>query len=223
VLGSLAIQFCVLAILAWRLLAPPTANPYATAPQRAGSGSVFATPDEIDPRDVEVSAKLAVLDEVVSRLPGGTSGLVSALAETKQQVNELQSSLRGQRALEVELNRQVAGLKADLAKANRGNDRLVREIEQLQSSLSELEERNEVQLARIAELQSTVDGEPSAEPKKDLASRDQALWKWAGILIGTAAGFLAISGVVAGLLRWRKSHEVVHPASEESRPATNKD
>jgi chromosome segregation ATPase len=219
VFGSLAIQLGVLAILAWRLLAPleNQASPEVSEQLTAVAQTVSHL-SEAQRRDAELNAKIAMLDTVVAQLPGGQQRLVSSLVEKTKEIDELQAGIRGHRALEAELDRRVAGLQTELKKTQSQSERLAAQINQVQNSLDELEQRSQAQLARISELQAD-DADQSAAPGADVG--DDRLWKWTGLAIGATAGILAVCGIITAFLRRKRAHESFE-VSEESDPQPNK-
>ena len=144
VLSSLTIQLCVLALIAWRVLAP---SPLATSPdvaqQLASLQREWADQAEMRQREAEVSAKLAVLDEVVGRVPGGQQGLATSLAEKTREVDELRGSHRGHLALEAELDARITGLQSELRGAQARGERLAGELKDLRTSLAALRQEDE--------------------------------------------------------------------------------
>jgi proteasome lid subunit RPN8/RPN11/TolA-binding protein len=222
VLSSLTIQLCVLALIAWRVLAP---SPLATAPdvaqQLASLPREWADQAELRQREAEMSAKLAILDEIVGRVPGGQQGLASALAEKTREVEELRASHRGHVALQAELDARIASLQSELRTAQSRGERLSGELDDLRTSLIALRQEDDLRRKRLAELESQVTTGGGNELSPGTLRGDRELWNWTWLAIGGTAACLALGGLATAILRWKRPPHNSDSHSEETSDPTN--
>lgn len=163
VLGSLAIQLCLVGLIAWRLLAPMSDERAGRDPQ-VGSASIEqpALPEQIEQlaeqtrREVRESTLYDLLMEVASAR-GEDPSLAAALAESRREQALLQQNLEGQLA-RVEL------LMQELERAEAAARGWAASRDALQQQVAELEAENG-ELRQIVEglRQKLVEIDPGAQ------------------------------------------------------------
>lgn len=199
VLGMLASQFLVLALLAWRTLGPGSAGPVSGAPEapatRAAAGPEAAGPGSSTPNAAEL--QLQLLDRVVDQLGTGTPrGLVQMLEQLQAENAGLRADARVYRDLEARVRVENESLARALAAAERTRDELARQVAALQAEL------------RAAEL-----ARANQPPAGTAANLLPAAWSANGgglpeaWLLG-AAGLLAAGGLAwAAWAVWKRRRE----------------
>ncbi|MFV1964725.1 MAG: Mov34/MPN/PAD-1 family protein [Pirellulaceae bacterium] len=222
--SSLAIQCCLLVLIAWRLLAPPTptTNDEVREPWATLEESITALA-EARSREVATDSKIAVLDEVVRHLEGGRPGLVRSLAARTSEIDEMHASIRSHMALEKQLDSKIGQLEDHLIVAKRNGKRLDEHVQGLQTTLTALRARSELQIEQISRLEEklaeyenpTVDGEEAE------SGTFWTPWTWAMLGIAAAAVCLIAGGGVATLMRHRKNPPEFEESSDELVEPTN--
>jgi hypothetical protein len=197
----LAAQFLLVALLAWRLLAPDlgTVAKVETPAQAVADDprlpSAAASSQEQRARQVE--AQLRVLDRVVGALQDSApENLVQLLEEKERENLRLEADARVYRGLEARVateNEKLMQL-LDAAKAERL--RLGERIEELQTEVAAQELAEDQYRREIAGLRADLEGAESGEGATSLASRlrDPMSWLWAAG--GALVGALLVLGAV---------------------------
>jgi proteasome lid subunit RPN8/RPN11 len=217
VLGLLAVQFCFLVLIAWRMMSPPAAQtPEGTQQQLALLKRSTEALSEARRRDAETETKIEVLDQVMGRLDGAKQqGLVRSLAERTSEVEELRASVRGHQALEKQLDDQLAGLQAELESAELFGKRVGEERDDLRNDVSNLKSRNKLQREKIATLEEKLASYESPPDDGETSPDDVETWHWAWIVLGAALVALVLGGCTAALLRGKKNRSDLEESSEE--------
>jgi proteasome lid subunit RPN8/RPN11 len=222
VLSSLTIQCCLLALIAWKLLAPAT--PDATAeigtPEKVLEQSIQAL-SEARSREVAVDSKVAMLDEVVGQLGDGEPGIVRSLAARTAEIEEMRAGIRGQMALEKQLNRQINKLESDLAHSQANAKRLDEQAQGLESTLIALKASNDLQGEQLARLEKKLAEYENPTSDDDSGSTFWTPWNSALLGIAAAATFLIVGGSVAAIMRRRTSAPEFEESPEETTDSAN--
>lgn len=178
VLGMLSLQFCLLAIITWRLLLPPDSS---TEAANVSAQQQLDRIADAQIREIEFDAKVAMLDEIVRQ--GGTpDGLVASLTERSAQLATLENDLQAHRQLNHALN-------TNLSRAEKEITQFKRSEERLQTRLKSLRDKQ-------------------AETKKAEGDEETpAGWAWPWMALATAAGLICGAGVVMAFARPQGSTE----------------
>jgi proteasome lid subunit RPN8/RPN11 len=184
-LGMLAMQFCFLMLISWRVLVPaePPAAALSSAKELSSLQASIDRLAEVQEQKSDIDAKLEVLDKVLGKWDGTAQPIVQSLAAKTSEAQELRSSLEAHEAQEQHLDAQIKERDAQLATAA-GQQRY------LEKSLASAHARLDSQAKELDELRKKLapDKESASEPTAD------ANWKWiaGGVvvlatLLGTAA------------------------------------
>jgi proteasome lid subunit RPN8/RPN11 len=177
--GTLALQFCLLAVIAWRL-APATPSAAADSQAQRASAARLELPAAAAQRDVVLDAKLEVLDLVVSRMVDAPESLVTRLAQSESETAALRDDLR----------------------AHRGHSaRLEAEAEQASSLLNETRHREaELRTQRDALREALARLEAAQRPNDEAdALPSRTYWHWSWLAVAAAVGAICGGGLIAGL------------------------
>lgn len=149
VLGMLGLQFCFLALLAWRILLPADLAdpPRELAAIQQGIQELSETRD----RQADVDAKLEVLERVIQQSADAPEGILKSYAEQTAMTHELRTNLRAQQSLARELETKAESLAQALAKANREDERQRAELEKLESRMAMLSSKLEASRAELVQ------------------------------------------------------------------------
>jgi proteasome lid subunit RPN8/RPN11 len=200
VLGMLAMQFCFLMLIAWKLLLPEEPGDVEAKPEIAAVQASIDKLAEAQRTRNEVDAKLEVLDGVIGKWDGTQGPILESLTAKTSEIDDLRSRVRGQEAVEKELDTEVKRLNSDLAKAAGREQRL-------ENMIASLEARGRLNQEKIEQLEaklghkSPADKAASAE-KEDSETSDSNWRWWAG---GAAA--LALAVAIAAFLVPRQDAE----------------
>jgi len=184
VLGMLTLQFCLLALIAWRLLVPakPQQQP-AAAKQIAALQTSLDQLAEAQRTRAEIDAKLEVLDSVIRSGDGSSGPLLESLAAKTAEVNELRSNVRAQEALATELDTKIARLGADLSDAAGRERRLDKVVASLEAQGRRAKQRIQDLETDLAEFKPAQDGEKAAEEANSGLAAFDLKWVVGGIAI----------------------------------------
>jgi proteasome lid subunit RPN8/RPN11 len=199
VIGMLTVQFCLLALLAWRIILPPSSEPTAMDAYKQN----------------ELKSQRQVLDQVIGKLDVAPEGIVELMEENRRKNDELLATNLG-----------LLTRVRDLDEVNKRNlDQqalLQRQVDVLEKNVDRLKEDNQSQTDEIDALQERLAKyEPSGEGEEAEGIWAKILpWKW--YLLGL---LLLFGGAVALILTVRgpRSHEefAEAPPEEEAGEANN--
>ena len=151
VLGLLAMQFLVLALIAWRVVNP------ASPPEVVAAETQFA----------QVQAQRALLDQIIGKLDVAPEGLVTLLEEQRQQNQELRTTKLG-------LTSYIDQLEALQKETERERQFLLTQREELRDSISRLKGERTEHRALIADLKQQL----SPDDESNDGSSATRLWAW---------------------------------------------
>lgn len=187
VLGMLTIQVCLLALLAFRMLAPP-------APSEAETelAKIATQLEQIAEREEGVRTQQAVvkaLDQVLANTGDTTPGMFEKLAELQKKADDLEMEKTHSKEYQVHLieQKQKAALDAKLHKEDL--ERTITDLRNEKKRLAADKEELEAQVAKYKPKKKT------AKEGEELADTDYT-WYWIG---GLAAGIAVIGGIFATL------------------------
>jgi proteasome lid subunit RPN8/RPN11 len=204
VLGMLTIQFCLLAILAWKVLLP-------TAPAEAESTELAKVAKQLEviatmtETQRQREAQAVVLDKVMKELRGTPQGLVQELTQREQENAALEASLLGQHALTEKHQNELVALKAETSAKT---EHLERQVKRWKEDFEHLKASDEKKLDNLrAELKKY---KPETEEGDEEATAVNWTWYW----IGGALVALTALGFAAATLSYRQT-----PAESEDMPS----
>ena len=187
VLGMLAMQFCFLMVLSWKLFIP--AEPpeeEASSKQLAAVQASIQRLTESQRHNAEIDAKLEVLDRVM-RVDGDPRRLVQTLEDLTAERDEWETRYVHRSSHENELRGQLKQATSFLKDAENRETRLRKLLKQKESLGKDQEEK-------IADLEGQL---AKFQPKKDKKKKDVdedsggSNWRW--ILGGAAAVLTALA------------------------------
>ena len=221
VIGSLAMQFCLLALIALRTVSPDATNekiPDSLADIQKNIGEMA----EARQRDVQVNAKIDALDDLISQAGEGTqTRLVRLLAERNAEITELRAGARGRLALENELEAKITGLSGQLEQSRQRESRLNEQIQRLQDSVAGLRSDGDAQRDRVKALETKLAAYENPQSQSAAPSEHDPLWWQTWWILGATVAVLAAGGVTAAWLRWRNVRRHENDMPEESSGGTN--
>jgi proteasome lid subunit RPN8/RPN11 len=197
VMGMLCLQFCLLALIAWRMVDP-----------RLGSGAPASSEAELTELKQAVAARAAaetalekarlrteVLDTTAQELRGTPSGFVERLTDKYEQTERLAADVtaRDSRISELErrLVEETTTLRVARLKAEGEVSRLKNVVEELNTKLAVVQKDNETLIAKYVPPKSLDPATGSDE--KAAAASSRLLWWYVG------GGILAAVVLVAGV------------------------
>ena len=215
VLGMLAMQFCLVLVVAVRLLWPPEPSTaelaQAAALQKSIEQLAATRMAEADTR-----AQLEVLDRFLSSQHGTPNGVLAELAKKTGENAELLSSLRGQRALIEGLDSTVGSLKSDLKSSDERTEYLKHRIDRLSTTINGLKDENVELQGDLAKANKTEEG--SEDAKTDVYA---GLSKWTWIGIGSAVAVLFAAGIAFFVANNKKEDAEFDESSDETSEEAN--
>jgi proteasome lid subunit RPN8/RPN11 len=214
VVGMLALQFCLLALIAWRMIEVPAGNSGAIAAADGGlTAEQFASRSALNAE----RARNAYLTETIAETPEAAARLVERLQTEKARADRVEgdvaardAQLREQSTALADLNRRLAALEKTSAES----------AGKLQGRIDKLTEKNERLLAsndklttELAVYQKTEEG-----AEGDGAAKTSLWWYIGG---GIAAALVLAVGAVVGGKLWLEKPE--DEAADEAEDVSNKE
>ena len=215
ILGMLAMQFCLMLVVAARLLWPPetsTAELAQVAALQKSIEQLAATRTA----EADTRVQLEVLDRFLSSQHGTPDGVLAELAKKTDENAELHDSLRGQRALIAGLDSTVGGLKTKLASSVERTESLDHRIERLTTTIRGLKDDNYDLQGDLAEANKSEEGSKNA--KKEVAA---GISKWTWIGIGSAVAVLFAAGIAFSFANNKKEDVEFDESSDETSEEAN--
>jgi proteasome lid subunit RPN8/RPN11 len=201
VLGMLALQFCLMMIVASRLLWPPETSTAELAQAAALQKSIeqlAATRTQ----DADTRAQLEVLDRFLHAQVGTPEGLVAELAEKTNEANDLKNALRGDRVLVNDLKSEIGNLTTKLASSDERAEYLNRRIKGLDSTIEGLKDDNKVLQGDLALANKGKDREETVTTDKFAG-----LSRWTWIAIGSAIAVLFVGAIAFSVANSKKEDD----------------
>jgi proteasome lid subunit RPN8/RPN11 len=210
IMGMLTVQFCVLALLVWKVTAPAGEGADARDKQLVAIERRLEELGAIRSEQALLDAKREVLDEVIGDVQVAPQGLATALEEERIRSEQLAAAVAGQlsvaREKDANLRRQEAlyqqemgDLSRELKEIRATNDKLAKEKKDLSSQVANYKER-------LKEYEPEPKKEGSDEEEKPLSWTKVALW-------GTVAAVFAL--VIGGLIFFTRRSDEEDMFSEE--------
>jgi proteasome lid subunit RPN8/RPN11 len=210
VVGMLCLQFCLLALIAWRMLDPRlpfgmTAVASDAESELADLKVALAAKAEADAALEKLKLRTEMLDEVAREIKGTAPGFVERLAEQYDQTAKLNKDVQARDGQIEELKRTHAAetvtIGASLRKAENERERLKAQVDDLNKQLVTVVEKNELLAARIEKYEPTKkDGDQTAG-----AGGDRSIWWYVGG--GILAAVIVVAGVWFGGKLWAERVE----------------
>ncbi len=186
-MASLAMQFCFMTLLAWKLLVPSDVE--TVAKNDSGEATKeFLRRLDVDRQVAEVKAEKQLLDRLVSRWDGTPKPFLDSLMESQKLADELKSHVIAHQAHERELERIGAKTQIDLSDSQGREQTLVDDVARLEEQIAALKQQNAEQREWIHSSNDSLAG--------DTAVADKANWYyrpavWGGIV---AVCFFVVGG-----------------------------
>ena len=184
-LAIVAMQFCLLVLIAWRMTAS-TANHPTDSNVRALQARVDEL-QETQQGGIELDAKLEVLDTVLGQGPNAQPHLATSLAARSAELNELRGFLRTQQTATLALEAQLASLQGQFNEVDRDRQRLRDKVETL-----------------TARIPAATDVRPGSAETAELDEQNQdgrGRWSLPWIAVIAAIGLLCAGGIAATFTR----------------------
>jgi proteasome lid subunit RPN8/RPN11 len=218
VLGMLTLQFCLLALLAWRLLAPAT-DADALAARDKKLDAIEKRMDElvaIESAQAELGAQRQLLDRIVGQVDIAPQGLVSALEDERRRIEQLEAAVSGQAALAREKTAQFE--RERILRRQDKND-LDGRIATLESERDKLKQSNKKLSENLDDLETRLAKyEPEEPEKKEAEDGEGEETDWTWYIAGAVAAVLLVGGALAWMFASRGEEEIF---TEDEPPPTN--
>jgi proteasome lid subunit RPN8/RPN11 len=193
VVGMLCLQFCLLALVAWRMVDPRASGGAGSAgTELAELKEAIAAQDKAAATLEKAKLRTEVVDQFLSEAKGTPPGFVERMQEKFDQTQRLSADVEARdsqvRELQATLAQATNQLKAAEAKADIEQKRLAGRLEELDKQVASLDKTNESLAARLEKY------EPKDADKTDkaTAAADRSIWWYVG------GGVLAAVVLVAG-------------------------
>ncbi|MBP89026.1 MAG: hypothetical protein CMJ64_20315 [Planctomycetaceae bacterium] len=189
VLGMLAMQFCFLMLLSWKLLMPAEAPDEGKPPREivALQRSIQELADA-QRRNSEIDSKVEILDRVVGDWDGSPAPLVDSLVERTTEASELRDSVRAHKALEQQLDARLKELNRHLQDAE-NREASLRKTLKIRDTVGE---NQKLAIAKLEKELEAFQPKDDKESKKDDDAKGEGRnWRW--ILGGAAAVLTALA------------------------------
>ena len=222
IVGVLALQFALLALIAWKLLVPPAAADGQREDKLAAAldklHDSLAERRTADSAIQQARAQTEVLDHVVAELRGTSDGFVDRLQEKFDHSQRLAADVAARDAQIRELSGSLADVRERLAaeetKAKSERERLSVEVAQLQSAAEKLKKQLDAADTQVAALEAKLDPEKAKPGVVDAAAKDTSVWWY--VLGGVLAAAVIVPGVwLAGRMLGSKNPDEPPPPKEQ--------
>ncbi len=215
ILGVLAMQACLIAVIAARLLMPPEAST-AELQQAAALQESIEKLAATRTAAADTRAQLEVLDRFLSAQHGTPAGVLEELAKKTKENTELQESLHGQVAFNAVLSESERKLKLDLASKSDRSKYLEDRVASLSKTIDELKKTN-------VNLQGdlVVAKNPDEAPKAATTDQEVGISKWTWIGIGSAVAVLFAAGIAFSVANAKKEELDFNESPDETSGETN--
>lgn len=197
VLGMLALQFCLVALIAWKMIEPagaPDAEQDKVVEALEKLQDTLAARAASDNAAQRVRAQSEVLDAVVGELRSTEPGFVERLQERYDQTNRLAGDVAARdsqiRELSTTLEQSRQRLKSTESLAKSEQDRLRLEVATLTTRLEQLTEDHKTQTKKLAALEGNKKSDDG-----DLLSDDAGRSVWWYVLGGAVIAAIVVPGV----------------------------
>ena len=157
-IGMLSMQFCLLAIVLWKVALGPQSISSNGATNSSGEELVRRW--ELERHAAELKGKQDLLESLASKWDGTPAPLIDTLADSSQRAERLESDLAAHQARERELLAQESNTKTELAKAQRRSESLERQLERVHTELATAREVTLTHKGTISKLEDQL-GESS--------------------------------------------------------------
>ena len=193
VLGMLCLQFCLLALVAWRMVDPLAGGAAGSAATELDElKEAIAAQDKASATLEKAKLRTEVVDQFLSEAKGTPPGFVQRMQEKFDQTQRLAGDVEARdsqvRELQATLAQATTQLKSAETKAENEHKRLAGRLEELDKQVASLAKTNESLAARLEKY------EPKESEKTDkaAAAADRSIWWYVG------GGVLAAVVLVAG-------------------------
>jgi proteasome lid subunit RPN8/RPN11 len=218
VVGMLALQFCLLALIAWRMIEPPAGTPG----ERAASGAGEFASEQLVTRSALAAerARNAYLTETIVETPEAAAKLVERLQVESARADRVEGDVAARDAQLREQSATLADLNRRLAALEKTSDESAAKF---QDRINTLTEKNERLLATNDKLTTEL---AAFRKTENAAAGDEAaktsIWWYIGGGIA-AALVLAVGAVVGGKLWLDKPEDETADAEDapNKEPGTN--
>lgn len=206
-LGMLAVQFCVLALIAWKLVGPTessgTADAIAKLEKTLEAREDTARLAERSQRDLDV------MDRIVGEMRDTSKGFVERYREEIQRSQDMEKALQNsqamQKVIEDSSRQTVQNFRAELEKQKASLEKLDTALTDLKEERTKLKDELKASEKQVASLKKQLN--PDEDDKETAATAifvwppTQRTWMVAGIglaaigLLGAAAYFFRAQGM----------------------------
>jgi proteasome lid subunit RPN8/RPN11 len=224
IVGMLALQFCVLALIAWKMVDPAGASlagkpATAADTELADLKATVAAKAAADAALEKVRLRTEMLDQVAADLRNAPPGFVERMQEKFDQTGELRQNAENREAkvreLQTSLDEVNTMLRLAEGKAASERERLGNQIGVLETKIDSLTKEKERLLARIDVLDPPkIAKTDEGDPKEGEASSNSLWWYVGGGLV--AAVVLVAGAIVGGRMLGDKPSE----EAKEGEPST---
>jgi proteasome lid subunit RPN8/RPN11 len=223
IVGMLALQFCVLALIAWKMV-DPAGGALADKPATAADTELAELKEAIAAKAAaeaaleKVRLRTEMLDQMAAEMRGAAPGFVERMQEKFDQTTELRQNAENREAKVRELQTSLDDVSSKLRLAENSaiseRERLNNEIGRLEKKLDNLTKEKERLVARINILDPPKTANTDEGDAQEGEAASSSFWWYIGG--GVAAAVVLIAGAIVGgkLLGDKPSEEP--PPSEDS-------
>jgi proteasome lid subunit RPN8/RPN11 len=196
VVGMLCLQFCLLALVAWKMVDPLAGGAAGSAASELSDlKEAIAAQDKAAATLEKAKLRTEVVDHVLSEMKGTGPGFIERMQEKFDQTQRLSADVEARDSQVRELQATVAEatneLKTSEAKSRIEQDKLADRLEELDKQIASLTKNNESLTARLEKYEpKKTDGEGEGEAAS--GTSDRSVWWYVG------GGVLAAIVVAAG-------------------------
>ena len=225
VVGMLCLQFCLLALIAWKMVDPRIGSVAAggAASELAELKEAVAARAEAEAAMERLKLRTEMLDEVSREIKGTSSGFVERLQEKYDQTARLARDVEARERELLYLKNadaeKIQSLEASKRKVVDAHDRLKNQVDDLTTKLASARKENELLAGRIAKYEPPKPAEPATGGDK-VAASDRSVWWYVGG--GILAAVLVVAGVWWGGMLLSEKQDETTTGQEPKEPAQDR-
>jgi proteasome lid subunit RPN8/RPN11 len=209
VVGMLCLQFCLLALIAWKMV-----DPWIGSIASGGAESeltelkaAVAAKAEAEAALEKLKLRTEVLDQVASEVKGTAPGFVERLQEKYDQTQRFAADVDARDVKIRELERlhgeETRLLESARRKADFANERLTKQMDELEKQVASLQKTKDELIAKYVPPPKTTD--PATGGDEKTAAGDRSIWWYVGG--GILAAVILVAGVWWSSMLLSEKHE----------------
>jgi DNA repair exonuclease SbcCD ATPase subunit len=206
----LLMQFLLLAIIGWKVLAPPAAPEDSEKKEKAAAQQIAKLEHKVDKllvaeqTELESEIQARVLDRIVTALGQGNSGIVQQVAGQERQLDRAESEKRGYQAMEREWLSERAQLNASVDSLKVQKASLETRLKGREERMSQYAKDLKAQKEEVAQLKKQVAALTDDGSDADSDKEEKKLWNPVTIGIAVAVALLLATAMVGVFVMQRR-------------------